>query len=79
MAPATTETGTGVEPETESLAIKLAEVQALQAEGKTAEAASSLDELLSARLAELGFTMKKKKKMDAMERMKLMLQKKQGN
>ncbi len=79
VAPATTETGTGVEPETESLAIKLAEVQALQAEGKTAEAASSLDELLSARLAELGFTMKKKKKMDAMERMKLMLQKKQGN
>ena len=79
VAPATTETGTGVEPETESLAIKLAEVQALQAEGKTAEAASSLDELLSARLAELGFTMKKKKKMDAMERMKLMLQKNQGN
>jgi peroxiredoxin len=79
--PATTVTGAGdePEPETESLAVRLAAVQALQAEGKTAEAASSLDELLSARLAELGFTMKKKKKMDAMERMKLMLQKKQGN
>jgi peroxiredoxin len=77
VAPATAETG--AEPETESLAVRLAAVQALQAEGKSAEAASSLDELLSARLAELGFTMKKKKKMDAMERMKLMLQKNQGN
>jgi peroxiredoxin len=82
-APATTETG--AEPGTatvtgaETLAEGLAEVQALQAEGKSAEAASSLDELLSTRLAELGFTMKKKKKMDAMEKMKLMMQKKQGN
>lgn len=77
------ETGAEVEAATEagmdSLAEKLVKVQALKAEGKTAEAASSLEEVLSARLDELGFTMKKKKKMDAMERMKLMMQKKQGN
>ena len=63
----------------EPAGLNLSEAQALQAEGKSSEAASSISDLLSARLGELGFTMKKEKKMNAMERMKLMMQKKQGN
>ncbi len=57
--------------------LDLSEVVALRDAGKTAEAGKSLEELLAGKLGEAGFTMKKKK-MSAMEKMQLMLQKKQG-
>jgi len=57
--------------------LDLSEVIALKDAGKAGEAASALEELLSGKLAEAGFTMKKKT-MNAMEKMKLMMQKKQA-
>lgn len=57
--------------------LDLSEVVALRDAGKTAEAGKALEELLAGKLGEAGFTMKKKK-MSAMEKMQLMLQKKQG-
>ncbi|MDF1536910.1 MAG: redoxin domain-containing protein [bacterium] len=68
------ETASGGKP---ARLIDLSEVLALQADGKASEAASALEQLLTARLGELGFTMEKKKKVDAMEKMRLMMQKKQ--
>lgn len=59
--------------------LDLSEVVALSEAGKTEEAAKNLDGLLTERLSEAGFAVKKKKKMNAMERMKLMMQQKQGN
>ena len=54
------------------------EVVSLKEAGKTAEAAAALQDLLGKKLEEAGFVMKKKKKMNAMERMKMMMEKKQG-
>ncbi|UCF89344.1 MAG: hypothetical protein JSV70_03655, partial [bacterium] len=59
-------------------ALDLTEVLALKEEGKTADAAMALEELLAARLGEAGFAMAKKKQLNAMEKMKLMMQQKQG-
>jgi peroxiredoxin len=64
--------GTASEP------LDLSEVLALKDAGKTKEAAKALEELLAGKLGEAGFTMKKKKKMSAMEKMQLMMQEKQG-
>jgi peroxiredoxin len=69
-------TGTGQEEAEEAL--DLSEIVALAEAGKKEEAAKALDEMLSERLNEAGFAVKKKKKMNAMERMKLMMQQKQG-
>ncbi len=57
--------------------LNLSDVLALRDAGKTAEAGKTLEELLAGKLGEAGFIMKKKK-MSAMEKMKLMLQEKQG-
>ncbi len=57
--------------------LDLSEVLALKDAGKTDEAAKALEELLAGKLGEAGFTMKKKK-MSAMEKMQLMMQKNQG-
>ena len=64
--------GAGDEP------LDLSEVIALKDAGKHDEAAKALEELLAGKLSEAGFTMKKKKKMSAMEKMQLMMQEKQG-
>lgn len=64
--------GAGDEP------LDLSEVIALKDAGKHDEAAKALEELLAGKLGEVGFTMKKKEKMSAMEKMQLMMQEKQG-
>lgn len=58
--------------------LDLSEVLALRDAGKTEEAGKALEELLAGKLEAAGFTMKKKKKMNAMEKMQLMMQEKQG-
>ncbi|UCG39395.1 MAG: redoxin domain-containing protein [bacterium] len=58
--------------------VDLAEVLALRDGGKTAEAARALEDLLSARLGEMDFAMKKASKPDAMEKMRLMMEKKKA-
>jgi len=58
--------------------LDLKEVVALKDAGKQDEAAKALEELLAGKLGEAGFTMKKEKKLSAMEKMKLMMQEKQG-
>jgi peroxiredoxin len=58
--------------------LDLTEVLALQDAGKTAEAGKALQDLLAGKLEEAGFTMKKKKKMSAMEKMQLMMKENQG-
>ncbi|MCJ7501344.1 hypothetical protein MUP29_13965 [bacterium] len=64
--------GAGDEP------LDLSEVIALNETGKNDEAAKALEELLAGKLGDAGFTMKKKTKMSAMEKMQLMMQEKQG-
>ncbi len=64
--------GAGDEP------LDLSEVIALKDAGKHDEAAKALEELLAGKLSEAGFTMKKEKKLSAMEKMQLMMQEKQG-
>ncbi|MDF1527142.1 MAG: redoxin domain-containing protein [bacterium] len=64
--------GAGDEP------LDLSEVIALKDAGKQDEAAKALEELLAGKLSEAGFTMKKKTKMSAKEKMQLMMQKNQG-
>lgn len=71
------QSGELVEPQ-DTEPLDLSEVLALMDAGKTAEAGKMLEELLAGQLAEAGFTMKKKKKMSAMEKMKLMMQKQEG-
>lgn len=66
------------EPSGDEKALDLTDVLALKEEGKTADAAMALEELLAARLGEAGFTMARKKQLNAMEKMKLMMQQKQG-
>ncbi len=68
------ENGPGADPE--GLA-GLAEVHALLEEGRKGEASEKLGEILSARLGGLGFTLKKEKKLSAMEKMELLMQQKQ--
>lgn len=58
--------------------LDLSEVVALTEAGETAKAAKALEDILGKRLDDAGFTMKKKKKISAMEKMKLMMQKNQG-
>ena len=66
----------GPDPEAAQTALDLSEVLALIEAGKTAEAARTLQGLLTERLGDAGFVMKKKK-MSAMEKMKLMMQQNQ--
>ncbi len=67
----------GSAPEGPEGSLDLSETLALRDAGKTDEAGKALEELLAGALGEAGFTMKKKK-MSAMEKMKLMMQKDQG-
>ncbi len=67
----------GAAPEGAEGSLDLSETLALRDAGKTDEAGKALEELLAGALGEAGFTMKKKK-MSAMEKMKLMMQKDQG-
>ncbi len=67
----------GAAPEGGEGSLDLSETLALRDAGKTDEAGKALEELLAGALGEAGFTMKKKK-MSAMEKMKLMMQKDQG-
>ena len=67
----------GSTPEGAEGSLDLSETLALRDAGKTDEAGKALEELLAGALGEAGFTMKKKK-MSAMEKMKLMMQKDQG-
>lgn len=69
--------GTLAEEKTDQT-VDLSGVIALKEEGRTADAAAALEQLLAEKLDAAGFTMKKKK-MSAMEKMKLMMQEKQGN
>jgi peroxiredoxin len=52
-------------------------VRALTEEGRMEEASRQLEEIIARRLDEFGFVMKKMKKLSAMEKMKLMMEKKQ--
>ncbi len=67
----------GAAPEGAEGSLDLSETLALRDAGKTDEAGKALEELLAGALGEAGFTMKKKK-MSATEKMKLMMQKDQG-
>ena len=83
VAPAASTAGTPmaeVKPAEQGAAdgpLNISEVLALRDAGKTAEAGKTLEELLAGKLGEAGFIMKKKK-MSAMEKMKLMMQKQEG-
>jgi tetratricopeptide (TPR) repeat protein len=76
-APEPAEAGTGAAQEGADGSLDLSETLALRDAGKTDEAGKALEELLAGALGEAGFTMKKKK-MSATEKMKLMMQKDQG-
>jgi tetratricopeptide (TPR) repeat protein len=75
--PGSAEAGTGAALEDADGSLDLSEALALRDAGKTDEAGKALEKLLAGALGEAGFTMKKKK-MSAMEKMKLMMQKDQG-
>jgi peroxiredoxin len=66
--------GTAVSPEGADGSLDLSEALALRDAGKKDEARKALEDILAGALGEAGFTMKKKK-MSAMEKMKLMMQK----
>ncbi len=68
----------GVEagPAAESAGLDLAKTLSLREEGKDQEAAEELDRVIRDELEHLGLALEKAKKMDAMERMRLMMEKK---
>lgn len=56
--------------------LDLSQVESLRGEGKTAEAMDALESVLAEELGRLGFALERKKKVDAMERLRLMMQQK---